>query len=213
MRPTASMSFGRSSSIWRLQVRQAGRHLLGLRVAVARRAALEHVGDVDVARAVEPDGRAASHPAAGRPRPTKGSPRRSSSAPGASPMTSQSTRSGPTPNTPWVRVWCSGQRVQVATCVRSASQRAAKSAAGALAARSAGAAAATGSGGAAGGAGGRRGLHRRTLPARHPPIDAERLQVLPRAARRPRSGTPRAGGPRTRRRTRRPTHSSGAESA
>src|SRR5205807_2541858 len=63
--------------------------------------------------------------------PTKGSPRRSSSAPGASPITSQPARFGPTPSTPWVRVACSGQRVDSSTAARSASQRASISAAGA----------------------------------------------------------------------------------
>src|SRR4029077_13848545 len=38
------------------KVRQAGLDLLGPRVAVVRRAALEHVGDVDIGPAIEPDG-------------------------------------------------------------------------------------------------------------------------------------------------------------
>ena len=61
----------------------------GLRVAVARRPALEHVGDVHVLARAGP-ARAASTSAAGPARPTNGSPCRSSSAPGASPMTIQS---------------------------------------------------------------------------------------------------------------------------
>jgi len=48
-------------------------------------------------------------------RPTKGSPRRSSSAPGASPMTSHSARRLPTPKTPWVRVAWRPHFVQLST--------------------------------------------------------------------------------------------------
>ena len=52
-------------------------------------------------------------------RPTKGSPRRSSSAPGASPTTSHCASRLPTPKTPWVLVVCRGQRVQASTSARS----------------------------------------------------------------------------------------------
>ena len=70
------------------QVRQAVGHLLGRGIAVVGRPALEHVGDEHLSRAAQPDARSielSSCPA----RPTNGSPCRSSSAPGASPTTSQ----------------------------------------------------------------------------------------------------------------------------
>ena len=54
MRPTASMIFGFSNAIWRVRYGRQARHLLRLRVAIAGRAALEHVGDEDVARAARP---------------------------------------------------------------------------------------------------------------------------------------------------------------
>ena len=57
-------------------------------------------------------------------RPTKGSPRRSSSAPGASPTMSQSACRLPTPNTVCVRVALKGQRVHAATRALSSPQSA-----------------------------------------------------------------------------------------
>ena len=54
--------------------------------------------------------------------PTNGSPRRSSSAPGASPMTSQSAFGLPTPKTVFVRLADSPQRVHTLTFSRSDSQ-------------------------------------------------------------------------------------------
>ncbi len=55
-------------------------------------------------------------------RPTKGSPWRSSSAPGASPTMSHCACMLPTPNTVCVRVVLSEQRVQAATRARSSGQ-------------------------------------------------------------------------------------------
>ena len=94
------------------QVRRALRHFVGLGIAVARRPALEHVGDVDVlaarSRPIAASMLSSSLPAW----PTNGSPSRSSSAPGASPISSQSAFSSPTPNTVWVRVLCRPHAVQ-----------------------------------------------------------------------------------------------------
>src|ERR1700722_10485544 len=75
-------------------------------------------------------------------RPTKGSPWRSSSAPGASPTMSHSAFWFPTPNTVCVRVLQSVQRVQAATRARSSGQstpasRAAPASRGVAASRSA----------------------------------------------------------------------------
>ena len=52
-------------------------------------------------------------------RPTKGSPRRSSSRPGASPTKTSSALGLPTPNTKFVRPGCSLQRVQSPIAARS----------------------------------------------------------------------------------------------
>ena len=54
--------------------------------------------------------------------PTKGSPCRSSSAPGASPTSNQSAFSSPTPNTVCVRDLCSAQAVHAGTAALSAVQ-------------------------------------------------------------------------------------------
>ncbi len=56
MRPTASIRRGLQQLDLAQQERHAGRHLLGLGIAVARWAAFQHVGDVDVAAAIQSDG-------------------------------------------------------------------------------------------------------------------------------------------------------------
>ena len=200
IRPTARRS-RRSSSICR-SGRAGRRHLVRLRVAVARRAALEHVGDEDVAGAVRPIAfsiASSSWPAA----PTKGSPRRSSSAPGASPTTSQSARCGPTPNTPWVRVRCSGHRVQRSTSSRSACHSGASPAAGA----SCGTGSAPGqpAAGTAPPAPAAPALQRHARTCRggaaHPLVDAEGFEVLLALCREHHAGVPGPGAPRIRRRS------------
>ncbi len=55
-------------------------------------------------------------------RPTNGSPCRSSSAPGASPITNRRASRRPTPNTVCVRLLCSTQRVQPLTFAASSDQ-------------------------------------------------------------------------------------------
>ena len=56
-------------------------------------------------------------------RPTNGSPRRSSSRPGASPTNMRSASGSPTPNTTWVRVAASGHRVHPAASAASSASR------------------------------------------------------------------------------------------
>ena len=56
-------------------------------------------------------------------RPTNGSPRRSSSRPGASPTNIRSASGSPTPKTTWVRVAANGQRVHPAASAASSASR------------------------------------------------------------------------------------------
>ena len=85
-----------------VEVGPAGRDLLGPGVAVAGRAAFDHVGDVHLSRrspASSTNRRSSSCP----DRPTKGRPWRSSSRPGPSPMTMRPAWGSPSPKTTVVR--------------------------------------------------------------------------------------------------------------
>ena len=93
------------------QVALARLDLVGQRVAVPGRAALEHVGDVDVRRArARSSGaaRSSSFPAW----PTNGTPCLSSWNPGASPTNIRSASGSPVPTTTWVREAESAHLVQ-----------------------------------------------------------------------------------------------------
>src|SRR5260363_239148 len=103
------------------QIRFALRHFIGLRVAVARRTAFDDICNVDILAARQSNG--AQHIVQQASRLTnKGSPRRSSFAPGASPTSIQSAFESPTPNTVWVRCSQSPQRVQYAHSAANAPQ-------------------------------------------------------------------------------------------
>ena len=97
-----------------LEVRPAGLDLLRLRIAVARRARLQDVGDEHVLAAhpdlLEQPGRAAARRGRRTAGPA-GPPRR----PGASPTKIRSASALPEPKTTLVRSACNGQRVQPAT--------------------------------------------------------------------------------------------------
>ncbi len=93
-----------------LEVLAAGGSLIGFRVAVIRWTAFQDIRDEHTVPAL-PDRE--QHLIQQLPaRPTKGSPRRSSSAPGASPIISQSACWLPTPKTVLLRLAESSQRVQ-----------------------------------------------------------------------------------------------------
>ena len=108
------------------EVRLAGLDLVGLRVAVPGRAALDHVRDVDV-RARRGRSRRAACRAASRPGRRTGTPCLSSWKPGASPTNIRSASGSPEPKTTCVRPSASRQRVQAETPART--RRAAGSAA------------------------------------------------------------------------------------
>ena len=122
MRPTASMIFGLSSAIWfdrygRQRDTSSG---FGSRLPGGRHLRMLAMNTVSRGRPMASSIALSSWPA----RPTNGSPCRSSSAPGASPITSHSARVLPTPNTVCVRVLHSSQAVQPATRSRSTPQSA-----------------------------------------------------------------------------------------
>ena len=121
-RPMATISLGSISSIWRIR---CGAHLRtssgsGLRLPGGR-----HFRTLAI-YTFSPRFRpiAASILSSSRPAcPTKGSPSRSSSAPGASPISSQSACSSPTPSTVCLRVLCRPHAVQAGTACFSSIQR------------------------------------------------------------------------------------------
>ena len=121
MRPTASMIFGLSSAIWfdrygRQFETSAG---FGSRLPGGRHLRMLAMNTVSRGRPMASSIALSNWPA----RPTNGSPCRSSSAPGASPITSHSARVLPTPKTVCVRVLhSSAQAVQPATRSRSTPQ-------------------------------------------------------------------------------------------
>ena len=105
-----------------LEVRRAGRDLVGLRVAVVRRPALDDVRDEDLVALPARASRGTSSrrsPA----RPTNGRPSRSSWNPGPSPTNTTSVSGLPSPGTALVRVSWSRQRVQARTCRRDVVER------------------------------------------------------------------------------------------
>ncbi len=173
MRPTARMILGLSSAIWfdrygRQRDTSSG---FGSRLPGGRHLRMLAMNTVSRGRPMASSMALSNWPA----RPTNGSPWRSSSAPGASPITSHSARVLPTPNTVCVRVLHRSQAVQAATRSRSTPQSAVggkrrrgrgrrRADAGASAALSLGAAHRD-----------RSDFSRRV--ARHPAIDAERVQI------------------------------------
>ena len=122
--PSVATTVGSISSIWRKRCALARLDLVRLRVAVARRPALEDVRDVDVARA-SCRCRASSFSSSFPAWPTNGTPCLSSWKPGASPTNIRSACGLPAPNTTCVRPCASRQRVQPATasCVAPGARR------------------------------------------------------------------------------------------
>ena len=104
------------------QERRAGGDLVGLRVAVVRRAALDDVRDEDLL-ARPADRRRAARRGATPACPTNGRPCRSSLKPGPSPTKTTSVAAVPSPGTARVRPSCSRQRVQAATSARDRVER------------------------------------------------------------------------------------------
>ncbi len=192
IRPTARISRGRMSSIWRSQVRQAGGHFGRRRITIPGRPALEDVGDIDVPAPREADGpqhgiQQLSGPAHERLALTV-PPRR----PAPRPPPAIAHRRSPTPSTGRVRVRCSSHRVQRATSSVRACQAGSDPEPGV--ARQAAVTAWP------------EGTRREAATPRYPAPPGSDAAV-------DQHSQPSWGGPRNRRRRRRPTHSRGADAA